>query len=127
MHSRRRRRCSRPASRRVSDPQPEGRPLRLPDPCLVVLVGATAAGKTQWASEWFEPAQVVSSDRLRAMVGAGGGGPRARRDAVELLDLIVEKRLRRRLTTVVDTTGLDVARRDRWRALAERSGVPAYA
>jgi F420-dependent oxidoreductase-like protein len=102
-------------------------PMRLPDPCLVVLVGATAAGKSHWASEWFHPDQVVSSDRLRAMVGAGERDQRASRDAFELLDLIVERRLRRRLTTVVDTTGLEAPRRGVWRELAERQGVPAYA
>jgi F420-dependent oxidoreductase-like protein len=106
---------------------PDGPPLRLPDPCLVVLVGATGAGKTHWAENWFHRDQIVSSDRLRAMVGTGERDQRASRDAFELLDLIVDKRLRRRLTTVVDTTGLDAARRDTWRALAERHGVPAYA
>src|SRR5687768_13687922 len=45
------------------------RAVRLPDPCLVVLVGVTGAGKSHWAREWFEPEQVVSSDRLRAVVG----------------------------------------------------------
>jgi F420-dependent oxidoreductase-like protein len=111
----------------VSDLQPEAPPLRLPDPCLVVLVGATGSGKTWWASNWFSADQIVSSDRLRAMVGTGERDQRASRDAFELLDLIVEKRLRRGLTTVVDTTGLEAKRRDAWRSLAERSGMPAYA
>jgi F420-dependent oxidoreductase-like protein len=101
--------------------------VRLPDPCLVVLVGATSAGKTHWAREWFHADQIVSSDRLRAVVGAGERDQRASRDAFEVLDLIVDKRLRRRLTTVIDSTGLEERRRDAWRALAERHGVPAYA
>ena len=101
--------------------------LRLPDPCLVVLVGATAAGKSDWAARWFEPDQVVSSDRLRAAVGRGERDQRASRDAFEVLDLIVAKRLQRGLTTVIDSTGLDAARRTAWRELAERNGVPAYA
>jgi F420-dependent oxidoreductase-like protein len=101
--------------------------LRFPDPCLVVLVGATASGKSHWAQEWFHPDQVVSSDRLRAMVGTGERDQRASRDAFEALELIVGKRLRRRLTTVIDSTGLEVVRRDAWRGLAERHGVPAYA
>jgi F420-dependent oxidoreductase-like protein len=92
-----------------------------------VLVGATAAGKSHWALEWFHPDQVVSSDRLRAAVGTGERDQRASRDAFEVLDLIVAKRLRRRLTTVIDSTGLEAARRDAWRALAEEHGVPAYA
>jgi F420-dependent oxidoreductase-like protein len=101
--------------------------LRLPDPCLVVLVGATGAGKSQWAADWFHADQIVSSDRLRAAVGTGERDQRASRDAFEVLDLIVAKRLRRRLTTVVDSTGLEAGRREAWRSLAERHGVPAYA
>jgi F420-dependent oxidoreductase-like protein len=101
--------------------------VRLPDPCLVVLVGATAAGKSDWAQAWFHPDQVVSSDRLRAVVGTGERDQRASRDAFELLDLIVDKRLRRGLTTVIDSTGLEPARRAAWRALAGRHGVPAHA
>jgi F420-dependent oxidoreductase-like protein len=101
--------------------------LRLPDPCLVVLVGATGSGKSHWAARWFDADQVVSSDRLRAVVGLGERDQRASRDAFEVLDLIVAKRLRRRLTTVIDSTGLDAKRRVAWRELAERHGVPAYA
>jgi F420-dependent oxidoreductase-like protein len=101
--------------------------VRLPDPCLVVLVGATAAGKSDWARAWFEPDQIVSSDRLRAVVGRGERDQRASRDAFELLDLIVAKRLARGLTTVIDTTGLEAKRRAAWRALAAEAGVPAYA
>ena len=101
--------------------------VRLPDPCLVVLVGASGAGKSHWAAQWFAPDQVVSSDRLRAVVGAGEDDMRASKDAFEVLDLIVAKRLRRRLTTVVDSTGLDAKRRAAWLALAERHGVAAHA
>ena len=99
--------------------------LRLPDPCLVVLVGATGAGKSHWAAEWFGADQVVSSDRLRAVVGTGERDQRASRDAFEVLDLIVGKRLRRGLTTVIDSTGLEARRRGAWRALAEaRTACP---
>src|SRR2546421_11024346 len=125
--SRRRRRRSRQRRGRVTDPLPAAPPLRLPDPSLVVLIGATGSGKTQWAHEWFHPDQVVSSDRLRAVVGTGERDQRASRDAFELLDLIVEKRMRRRLTTVVDSTGLEAGRRTAWLATAEQAGVPAYA
>jgi F420-dependent oxidoreductase-like protein len=101
--------------------------LRLPDPCLVVLVGATGAGKTQWAETFFHPDQIVASDRLRAVVGTGERDQRASRDAFELLDLIVAKRMRRGLTTVIDTTGLEPKRRAAWRAAADQHGVPAHA
>jgi F420-dependent oxidoreductase-like protein len=101
--------------------------LRLPDPCLVVLVGATGAGKSAWARAWFDADAVVSSDRLRAVVGRGERDQRASRDAFEVLDLIVAKRLRRGLVTVVDSTGLEAKRRAGWRAMAAEAGMPAYA
>src|SRR5829696_2891856 len=101
--------------------------MRLPDPCLVMLVGATASGKSYWAAEWFAPDQVVSSDRLRAVVGLGERDQRAGGDAFEVLELIVAKRMRRRLTTVIDSTGLDAKRRAAWRALGERHDVPVHA
>lgn len=92
-----------------------------------MLVGATASGKSHWAHEWFDADQIVSSDRLRAAVGTGERDQRASRDAFEVLDLIVAKRLRRRLTTVIDSTGLEAGRRAAWRLHAEDNGVPAYA
>ena len=118
--------------------------IRLPDPCLVVLVGASGAGKSHWASAQFgarpggrgapsgpiasgEPVvSVVSSDGLRAVVGQGEHDLRASKDAFDVLELIVERRCRRKLTTVVDTTGLDERWRGRWLALARRFGLPAH-
>ena len=47
--------------------------IRLPDPCLVVLVGAPGAGKSYWAEQWFESNQIVSSDGLRR-VGVSRAG-----------------------------------------------------
>ena len=66
----------------------------------------------------------MSSDRLRAVVGEGEEDLAASEDAFALLEQIVEHRLRRRLTTVVDTLGLDPARRAAWLAAraAARSG-----
>ena len=54
-----------------------GSSLRLPSPSLVVLVGPAAAGKTTWAEANFAPHQVVSSDRLRLLVGEGEDDQRA--------------------------------------------------
>ncbi len=101
--------------------------LRLPDPCLVILVGASASGKSTWADAWFEANQIVCADRLRAVVGTGERDQRAGADAFELLELIVAKRMRRGLTTVIDSTALDPSRRSRWRALAEPYGIPVFA
>ena len=100
--------------------------MRLPFPCLVVLVGPSGAGKSTWAAENFRPNQVVASDELRAMVGEGPDDQRAGNDAFELLDLVLERRLRRRLLTVVDTLGLDPVRRIAYLERAHRHGVPCH-
>jgi F420-dependent oxidoreductase-like protein len=96
----------------------------LPAPCLVVLVGPSGSGKSSWAARQFAPEQIVSSDRLRAIVGEGEEDLAASADAFALLDTIVAHRARRRLTTVVDTLGLEPDRRDAWIALARRHDLP---
>jgi alkanesulfonate monooxygenase SsuD/methylene tetrahydromethanopterin reductase-like flavin-dependent oxidoreductase (luciferase family)/predicted kinase len=99
----------------------------LPDPALVVLVGPSGSGKSVWAAEHYGPHEVVSSDRLRAVVGSGEHDLEASADAFALLDHIVAARLRRGLTAVVDTLGLDPARRRSYLELARISGMPAVA
>lgn len=101
--------------------------LHLPSPCVVVLVGPGASGKTTWADEHFPAATIVSSDRLRALVGTGEDDIAASADAFALLDEVVRRRLARRLTTVVDTLGLDQARRTGWLRLAREHGLPCVA
>jgi len=101
--------------------------LRLPEPCLVILVGPGASGKSSWAEAHFPPDVVLSSDRLRAMLGAGEDDVTASADAFELLEEVLRRRLRRRLTTVVDTLGLDRERRLGWLALARQHGLPCIA
>jgi F420-dependent oxidoreductase-like protein len=95
----------------------------LPSPCLVVLVGPSGTGKSTWAAAHFAPQQVVSSDQLRGIVGESEDDVAASDDAFQLLEAIVEQRVRRRLTTVVDTLGLDPDRRANWLALARRHRV----
>jgi alkanesulfonate monooxygenase SsuD/methylene tetrahydromethanopterin reductase-like flavin-dependent oxidoreductase (luciferase family)/predicted kinase len=99
--------------------------VALPDPALVVLVGASGSGKSVWAAEHYRRDEVVSSDRLRAVVGSGEHDLDASADAFALLDQIVAARLRRGLTAVVDTLGLDPARRRGYLDLARSIGMPA--
>ena len=101
--------------------------MRLPSPALVVLVGPSGAGKSTWAAKWFREDQIVSTDRLRALVGEGEDDQRASKDAFDVLDLVVDRRLKRGLVTVVDSLALDAKRRASLRAMAERRGVPCVA
>jgi alkanesulfonate monooxygenase SsuD/methylene tetrahydromethanopterin reductase-like flavin-dependent oxidoreductase (luciferase family)/predicted kinase len=111
----------------IDGADPVGPPAAIPDPALVVLVGAAGCGKSTWAAERYLLAEIVSSDRLRAIVGSGEHDQEASADAFALLDQIVAARVRRHLTTVVDTLGLDAGRRATWRELARQAGLPAVA
>ena len=97
---------------------------KLPSPCVVILVGPGAAGKSSWAAERFGADLIVSSDRLRALVGAGEDDIAASADAFALLEEVVRQRIGRQLTTVIDTLGLDRERRLRWLGLAREAGMP---
>jgi F420-dependent oxidoreductase-like protein len=101
--------------------------LHLPSPCVVVLAGPGASGKSTWAAAHFPADAIVSSDRLRALVGTGEDDIAASTDAFALLDEIVRRRLARRLTTVIDTLGLDAERRTGWLTLARKYDLPCFA
>ena len=92
----------------------------------MVLVGVSGSGKSTWAARHFAANQIVSSDALRATVGLHGRDQRASKDAFAVLDQIVDVRLRRGLTTVVDSTGLERERRAAWLAMARRRDRPAH-
>jgi F420-dependent oxidoreductase-like protein len=101
--------------------------LNLPSPCVVVLVGPGASGKSSWAAANFAADTIVSSDRLRALVGASDDDISASTDAFALLEEVVRRRLARRITTVIDTLGLDRERRLGWLGLARKHTLPCVA
>jgi len=100
---------------------------RQPDPALIVLVGAAGSGKSTWAAAHYRASEIVASDALRAVVGTGSADLDASADAFAALDLIVAARLRRGLTTVIDTLGLDDARRAAYLDAGQRAGLPCVA
>src|SRR3954449_10469856 len=69
----------------------------LPDPAVVVLIGAAGSGKSTWASARFRRAEIVSSDDLRGVVGSGPADLDASTDAFDLLERIVAARIGRGL------------------------------
>jgi predicted kinase len=91
----------------------------------VVLVGPSGAGKSTWAAARYRADEIVSSDGLRGVVGSGPNDLDASADAFDLLERIIAARIGRGLTTVVDTLGLDEARRTAWLAAARTAKLPA--
>src|ERR671931_2884377 len=67
--------------------------VRIPDPSLVVLVGAAGSGKTTFAARWFAPEEVLSSDALREVVSGDAADQRATRPAFGILHRALTRRL----------------------------------
>jgi len=80
--------------------------IEIPELCLIVLMGSSAAGKSTFARRHFKPSEIVSSDACRAMVADDETVKDANQDAFDLVHFIIEKRLKRGLLTVVDATNL---------------------
>ena len=78
--------------------------LVLPDPTLVVLVGAAGSGKSTLAARLFAPDEVVSSDALRAAISGNEADQRATAAAFRALHRTVDRRLAAGAMTVVDAT-----------------------
>ncbi|MEY2473480.1 MAG: hypothetical protein QOK28_2809 [Actinomycetota bacterium] len=101
--------------------------VTVPTPCLVVLVGVSGSGKSTWAADNCAPGEVVSSDALREQVGQSAVDQKASVDAFAVLEDIVQRRLARRLFTVIDATSLEDESRARYREYARAAGVPCVA
>lgn len=101
--------------------------LQIPEVSLVVLVGASGAGKTSFAAKHFLPTEVVSSDACRALVSDDENDQSATTDAFDLLSFIVGKRLSRGLLTVVDATNVQPHARRSLIAVAKEHDVLATA
>lgn len=99
----------------------------LPDPCLVVLIGAAGSGKSTLASRLFAPDAVLSSDALRAVVAGDPADQRATRTAFAILHRQLERRLAEGQTTVIDATSVTPFARRGLVARARALGVPAIA
>ncbi len=101
--------------------------VAIPDPCLVVLVGAAGAGKTTFAARHFEGPEILSSDGFRAQISGDAADQRATGAAFARLHRELTSRLEASLLTVVDATNIERAARGALLARAKAAGVPAVA
>ncbi|MGV9342879.1 AAA family ATPase [Streptomyces sp. NPDC003688] len=93
---------------------------------LVVLIGPAGSGKTTLACTW-PASRVLSLDALREAVSDDAGDQEATADAVDALHLLLERRMARKLNTVIDATNVTRSAREPLIAAAKRHGMPAIA
>ncbi len=80
--------------------------IDLPDPSLVLLIGASGSGKSSFAREHFLPTEVISSDACRGLVADDENDQSATADAFAVLKFIAERRLAQPRFTVIDATNV---------------------
>jgi protein phosphatase len=101
--------------------------IDLPEPCLVVLVGAAGAGKSTLAARLFAAEDVLSSDAHRALITGNEANQAVTKSAFAILHRRLAQRMAEGQTTVVDATNVtSFARRSLTRRAAAH-GIPAIA
>jgi protein phosphatase len=101
--------------------------LVLPDPSLVVLVGAAGSGKSTLAARLFAPDEILSSDALRATVSGDEADQRTSAVAFRILHRSLERRLSRGELTVIDATNTKPDHRRPLLIRARTTAIPAIA
>jgi predicted kinase len=102
-------------------------PLIVPDPSLILLVGAAGSGKSTLAARLFAPDEIVSSDALRAVVAGDEADQRASAVAFRILHRTLDRRLAAGLLTVADATNALAAHRSPITRRATAAGLPKVA
>ncbi|MFD5510770.1 AAA family ATPase [Streptomyces sp. NPDC127051] len=98
----------------------------IPEPALIVLIGAGGSGKSVLASSW-PSTQVLELDQFRAMVSDCAGDQSATLSAATILHTVLEARLARKRTTVIDATNTEQHVRAGLLDVARSYGVPTVA
>lgn len=106
---------------------PRHPPIRVPQPVVVVLVGAAGAGKSTFARRHFALDTILSSDELRGVIRGDPTDQSVTRVAFRILHRELVKRLAARRSVVVDATNLTVAARATILRRAALAAVPAVA
>ncbi len=101
--------------------------LVVPTSGLVVLVGASGAGKTSFAARHFAPTEVLSSDAFRALVGDDEADQSATAAAFDVLGRVLAHRLQRGRLSVVDATNVTTGARRTLLQLADTARRPVVA
>jgi len=103
------------------------RVIAIPDPSLVVLVGAAGSGKSTFAARHFAPDELLSSDAFRALLSGDEADQRTTRTAFSILHREVVRRLVAGRLVVVDATNVEHHARRALVTRAKAAGIPAIA
>jgi protein phosphatase len=103
------------------------RTVEIPDPSLVLLIGAAGAGKSTLAARLFDPDEVLSSDAYRARIAGDAADQRATRAAFDQLHRALATRLGAGRLTVLDATNLERSARRAGIVRARAAGMPIVA
>ena len=101
--------------------------LRIPDPALVVLIGAAGSGKSTFATRHFATDEILSSDAYRAAISGDPADQTVNRAAFRALHADLSRRLSHRRLTVVDATNLTAGARSVLRERAGEAGIATVA
>jgi protein phosphatase len=85
--------------------------IKIPELCLVALVGPSGTGKSSFAAKHFLPTEVLSSDWCRGLVADDENDQAATKDAFDVLHYIARTRLTGGRLTVVDATNVQMEAR----------------
>ncbi len=101
--------------------------IEIPDPSLVLLIGSSGAGKSTFSSSHFQPTEVISSDRCRAMISDDESDQTINAEAFGLLHYIARLRIQQRKLTVIDATNLQFRARRPLLRMARAHQLPMVA
>jgi predicted kinase len=111
----------------ASNDPPAAFVVALPEPSLVVLVGAAGSGKSTLAARLFRADEVLSSDAFRELVAGDAAEQSATRAAFGILHRELARRMALGRTTVVDATNVTAFARRSLLRRAAAHGIPAVA
>ena len=94
--------------------------ITFPELSLIVLIGASGAGKSTFARQHFKPTEILSSDYFRGLVSDDENDQTATKDAFDVLHYIAAKRLAAGKLTVIDATNVQPESRKPLLNLAKR-------